>query len=65
MMEKLKLIINLNYTLFMFFFVVAIFSNPTSFYTVIEGGIKLLGGTSLIFSGINYTLFKKFTIWNR
>ena len=65
MMEKLKLIINLNYTLFMFFFVIAIFSNPTSFYTIIEGGIKLLGGTSLIFAGINYTLFKKFTIWNK
>ena len=65
MMEKLKLIINLNYTLFMFFFVVAIFSNPTSFYTVIEGVIKLLGVTSLIFVVINYTLFKKFTIWNK
>ena len=65
MMEKLKLIINLNYTLFMFFFVIAIFSNPTSFCTIIEGGIKLLGGTSLIFAGINYTLFKNFTIWNK
>ncbi|MDA7737129.1 hypothetical protein N8861_02205 [Porticoccus sp.] len=65
MMEKLKLIINLNYTLFMFFFVIAIFSNPTSFYTIIEGAFKLLGGTSLIFAGINYTLFKNFTIWNK
>ena len=65
MMEKLKLIINLNYTLFMFFFVIAICSNPISFYTIIEGAFKLLGGTSLIFAGINYTFFKKFTIWNK
>jgi hypothetical protein len=49
----------------MFFFIIAILSNPTSFYTIIEGAIKLLGGTSLIFAGINYTLFKKFTIWNK
>ena len=47
------------------FFVIAIFSDPISVYTIIEGGIKLLGGTSLIFAGINYTLFKKFTIWNK
>ncbi len=65
MMEKLKLIINLNYALFTMFFVIAIFSNPISFYTIIEGVIKLLGGTSLVFAGINYTLFKKFTIWNK
>jgi hypothetical protein len=64
-MEKLKLIINLNYALFTMFFVIAIFSNPISFYTIIEGVIKLLGGTSLVFAGINYTLFKKFTIWNK
>jgi hypothetical protein len=65
MMKKLKLIINLNYALFTMFFVIAIFSNPISFYTIIEGAIKLLGGTSLVFAGINYTLFKKFTIWNK
>jgi len=65
MMEKLKLIINLNYALFTMFFVIAIFSNPISFYTITEGAIKLLGGTSLVFAGINYTLFKKFTIWNK
>ena len=65
MMEKLKLIINLNYALFTMFFVIAIFSNPIRFYTIKEGAIKLLGGTSLVFAGINYTLFKKFTIWNK
>ena len=65
MMDKLKLIINLNYVLFMMFFVIAIFSVPISFYTIIKGAFKLLGGTSLVFAGINYTLFKKLTIWNK
>ena len=47
------------------FFVISIFSNPISFYTIIEGAFKLLGGTSLVFAGINYTFFKNFTIWNK
>ena len=64
-MEKLKLIINLNYALFMMFFVIAIFSDPISFFTIIEGSIKLLGGTSLVFAVINYALFNNFTIWNK
>jgi hypothetical protein len=64
-MKKLKLIINLNYALFMMFFVIAIFSDPISFYTIIEGAFKLLGGTSLVFTVINYALFNKFTIWNK
>ena len=49
----------------MMFFVIAIFSDPISFYTIIEGAFKLLGGTSLVFTVINYALFNKFTIWNK
>jgi len=64
-MEILKRIINLIYALLMMVFVLIVFFDSNSFYTIIDEAIKLLGGTSLIFAVINFALFKKFTIWNK
>ena len=65
-MEILKRIINLVYALLMMGGLTAIFVNLTEMnWENLGYSLQVIGAISLVFGVINFSLFKKFTFWNR